>query len=163
MNGKRRKCDRPHIKPSDKVRKCLFGKADEQDKAKELRKFEQENFENLEKMRRKYSYDFVKDKQLQYENAPHTVAKVFEVPCEEDLNVIISSASLENHSTETRISTIRPNKRCLVEGDSHSTSSNSTNLVSGPLKIMQNGDRNSLPDFADISAGSNDQSLNNQQ
>ena len=111
MVGRKRKCDRPDIRPSDRVKKCLFGKPDKAEKEEELRRYEQENLSNLERMKFKYGYDFVEDKHIQTENAQYTVVKVIEGSFKKDLNGVVSSTSNANFEKQsTELTSCTPNK-----------------------------------------------------
>ena len=142
MDRKRKSdSDRPDVRPSDKVRKCLFGTADEHEKDEEHTRVEQENLSSLEKMKGKYGYDFVEDKHLHFENTPYTVVKIIEASCEKDLNGEVSSTSVENVEKRTDSTIVTPNKQCLEEDDSDSKPSTSYSENDTLNERTQNGER----------------------
>ena len=141
MDRRKRKNDRPSTEPSDKVRKCLFGKATKDEKDEELKTVEQENLSNLEKMKVKYGYDFAEDKRLELENTQYTVVKVTEVSCEQDLNEDRPSAPDGRDKKRTTDPTTTPKRKCLNETHSDSKLSD-INSVSSTLKTPDpNGER----------------------
>lgn len=123
----KRKNEGPEVRPSDKVKKCLFGKADEHDKEEERRRVQQETSANLEKMKVKYNYDFIEEKHLNFPNTQYTVANVIEESNEKDLNTETASVSVGDAGVQVpskRLITT-PNKQCL--GKNESSKSNSLN------------------------------------
>jgi hypothetical protein len=144
MDRRKRKSDRPDIRPSDKVKKRLFDKPDEHEKDEELKRVEQDNLLSREKMKVKYGYDPVEDKILRKENTPYIVVKVIEASYEKDLNGKTSSASVENvkeHTTD-QSSTITPDKKCVdVRSDSKPSSSN---VVNGNLNERTQNEGNCI-------------------
>lgn len=124
MVERKRKSDRSDIRPSHKVKRCLFGKADNREKEEECRKVEETFTTNLEKMKVKYNYDFEEEKHLNLKNTPYTVAKIIEASGEKDLNEKSSSTFVE---TSTDVEKPResstmttPKRRHLAEDDSES-------------------------------------------
>lgn len=114
MDTRKRKSDVPD---RSTVKKCLFGKPDKDDKDEVVRRFEQKNLLHLEKMKVKYGYDFIEDKNLHLDNTPYTVAKVVETSHKKDLNGMTSSISVANEQTRNATT---PYKQCLDEGNSES-------------------------------------------
>ena len=143
MDRRKRKNDRPSIQPSDKVRKCLFGKATKDEKDEELKTVEQENLSNLEKMKEKYGYDFVEDKPSEHENTQHTVVKVTEASYEKDLNVDKPSAPEGRDKDCTTYPTTTPNRKCVNDTHSDSKLSNIHSVNSTLNKTDPNEERNS--------------------
>ena len=158
MDRRKRKNDRPSIQPSSKVRKCLFGKATEDEKEEESRAVEQENLSNLENMKVKYGYDFVEEKHLNLENTQCTVAKVIEAFSERDVNGDLSVESVEERTTDP---TTTPIRKCVSENASESDSKSSNgNSVNDTLnETDQNEESNCIcePDKAE-SNGQSEQS-----
>ncbi|CAB4035786.1 Hypothetical predicted protein [Paramuricea clavata] len=159
MDRKRKSdSDRPDVRPSDKVRKCLFGTADEHEKDEEYTRVEQENLSSLEKMKGKYGYDFVEDKHLHLENTPYTVVKIIEAPCEKDLNGEVSSTSVENVEKHADSTIVTPNKQCLEDDDSDSKSSSSNSVNDTLNERTQNGERKCICEIDKAFVESNGQS-----
>ena len=143
MDRRKRKNDRPTIQPSDKVRKCLFGKATKDEKDEELKTVEQENLSNLQEMKVKYGYDFYEDKRSEHENTQYTVVKVTEVSYENDVNEDKPSAPDGRDKERTTDPTTTPNRKCLNETHSDSKLSNINSVNSTLNKTDPNGERSS--------------------
>ena len=115
MGTRKRKIDVPD---KSTVKRRLFGKPDINGKDDVVRRGEQENLLRLEKMKVKYGYDFIEDKNLHLDNSPYTVVKVIETSHERDLNGKVSSISVANEQTRNVSSTTTPYKQCVDEDDS---------------------------------------------
>lgn len=138
MDTRKRKIDIPE---RSTVKKCLFGKPDRDGKDDVVRTAEQENLLRLEKMKVKYGYDFIEDKNLHLDNSPHTVVKVIETSHERDLNGKVSSISVANEQPRSMSSTTTPYKQCVDKGDSESKVSKNKSINGALSERNQTAER----------------------
>lgn len=158
----KRKSDRPDIRPSNKVKRCLFREPDNRDKEEECRKVEETFITNLEKMKVKYNYDFVEERHLSLKNTPFTVAKIIEASGENDLNAKSSSTfaetskHVEKPSESSTMSS--PKRRHLAEDDSESNKKSMNATLNGRMKYREHREQNCTCDVYNTFAESDRQS-----